>query len=269
MSKRYNIRWTEADDKEVKRVVRNFNAKIDRLSKKDPQNKNALPDKISVGQIKELIDTRQDLKRELNSLKRFSVRGAEQLITIPDNEYNLKATKWQIEDMSRRKGIVNRKRKKRLQEIEDTELYSGSEKLGYTRGQLGMGEQDKASLRPTNAFTPKMTRDGFKKKHSMLRKESQSTYFDVKDEQLRQNYIAGLLRNYNPNDPNIQEVVDAIENMSFKEFYQIWKSQDAPMEFASAYPNQQEYNAYVSRIQATWLPKKKPKSNPKSKKGKK
>ena len=99
MSKYHKIRWNESDEQELKRAVRNFNAKLRRLEKKDPQkyNKNTLPtfwdsvnetytNRVSVGQMKELINTRNDLKRELNSLKRFSKRGSEEIVFIPTND---------------------------------------------------------------------------------------------------------------------------------------------------------------------------------------
>ena len=93
MAKQHPIKWKQTDDKELAKVVRNFNNKISRITKKNPDLKNALPDKISVRQLKELINTRQDLKRELNALRRFSKRGAEEIITYGD--YNIKVTKWQ------------------------------------------------------------------------------------------------------------------------------------------------------------------------------
>ena len=74
MRKQYNIKWNESDGAELRRTVKNFNAKISRLQKKyndDPKKLSALPEKVSVKQIKDLVATRQDLKRELNSLQRF------------------------------------------------------------------------------------------------------------------------------------------------------------------------------------------------------
>ena len=86
MAKRkYNIRWREADEKELRRVVKNFNAKITRLAKKDPKNAAALPERVSAAELRAMIKTRQDLQRELNALRRFSQKGAETLVEIPDN----------------------------------------------------------------------------------------------------------------------------------------------------------------------------------------
>ena len=72
MSRKYKIRWQESDTQELARAVKNFNAKISRIEKKHPELKNALPEKMKVGELKNLINTRQDLKREINSLKRFT-----------------------------------------------------------------------------------------------------------------------------------------------------------------------------------------------------
>ena len=67
MSKYHKIRWNESDSRELEKAVRNFNAKVTRLAKNNPQNKSALPEKVQVRQLKELINTRNDLKREINS----------------------------------------------------------------------------------------------------------------------------------------------------------------------------------------------------------
>jgi len=253
MSKQYNIRWRQDDEKELKRVVRNFNAKIDRLAKKDPKSKNALPERVTVKQMKELIDTRKDLTRELNALRRFSKKGNEKLVDVPDNEYNLQVTKWQRDEMSRRTGLINRKRNKRLKELADVELRSRGEELGYTRGQLGMGKADEISLKPLRAFTPKMTRTELNKKFKAIKKESQSTYFTKKDEILRRNYINSLLENYREKD--IAEVIDVIENMDFKDFLTVFKYEDALFEFNYP-PDEDTYQSYLSSVKAVWLPNK-------------
>ena len=62
-----NIRWNENQNAELRKAVKNFNAKITRLEKKHPEIKNALPEKVSVKAMKELIGTRKDLQREINS----------------------------------------------------------------------------------------------------------------------------------------------------------------------------------------------------------
>ena len=95
MSKRYNIKWNESDSKELARAVKNYNAKITRLSKKEEYKGVILPEKASVKQLKELVSTRRDLQRELKSLQRFTKRGSETIVDVPNTDNTIQLTKWQ------------------------------------------------------------------------------------------------------------------------------------------------------------------------------
>ena len=251
MSKYYHIRWSESDNEQLRKAVKNFNAKISRLEKKHPEMKKALPEKVSVKQMKELIDTRQDLKRELNALRRFSKRGAEELVSLPNNDYNTQITRWQKNEMSRRMGVINRKRKNRLEKILDIEKKSRGESLGYTVGQIGMGKTDEVALRPMNAFTPKMDLRDVHKKYKSILKESQSNYWDVKQTIMKDNYKREIIKNFNPED--VKEIVDAIDNMSFDEFYDTVMSNDSEWEFPYP-PDDEQYPGYLSALRSIWLP---------------
>lgn len=254
MPKQYNIRWRQDDNEQLRKAVKNFNAKITRLEKKDPQNKNALPEKISVKQIKDLIDTRQDLKREINALKRFTRRGAERIISVPDNDYNLKVTKWQKEEMTRRTAVINRKREKRLKELQQIEMKSGGEKLGYTVGQFGMGKAEEISLKPLKPFTGKMNTADLKKKFRHIQKESQDMYYNRKDEQLRTNYINALKQGYNEED--IADIIEEIEDMDFNDFYSEFQAEGGAMEWAYPPKASAEYQGYVEQLRSQWKPNK-------------
>lgn len=261
MSKYHRIKWSESDKKELARVVRNFNAKIDRLNKKDPSkmlnslpegmtvNKNALPEKVSVRQLKDLIKTRQDLKREINTLKRFSKKGAEKIELVPDTDYNLQVTNWQRKEMNREVGIINRRRKERLDMIRNV----GVEGHDFTLGQLGMGKQAENELKPTSSFYRTMSQTDLKWKWKSLRAERQSSYFTEKDYRVRDNYIKGLKDNY-PDYLGLDEVIKKIEKMDIKEFLDKFLSVDLnTFEWASGPPNNEGYEAYAKKLKAEWL----------------
>lgn len=254
MPKQYNIRWRQDDNEQLRKAVKNFNAKITRLENKDPKNKNALPEKISVKQIRDLIDTRQDLKREINALQRFTRRGAEELISVPDNDYNLKITKWQKEEMTRRTAVINRKRQKRLEELQQIEMKSGGEKLGYTVGQFGMGKAEEISLKPLQPFTGKMNTADLRKKFKHIQKESQDMYYSRKDEQLRTNYINALKQGYNEED--IADIIEEIEDMDFNDFYSEFQAEGGTMEWAYPPKASAEYQGYVEQLRSQWKPNK-------------
>lgn len=248
MSKYHKIRWSEQDTKEIARVVKNFNAKVNRLAKQNPDLANVLPEKVSTKQLKGLINTRQDLHRELNALKRFSKKGSEEIVIVPDTEYDLKITKWQKTEMNRRIGIINRRRKTRLEELENIQMKSRGKDLGYTRGQLGMGKAEEISLQPMTAFYRTMGNRDLKKRWQSILVQSQSDYFTKRDYQVRDNYIKGLLENYNSHD--IEGIVNAIEKMDIKDFLQTFQEEGGTFEFI--YPDSEKEKEYVNYLKTVW-----------------
>lgn len=254
MSRKYNIRWGEADEAELKRVVKNFNAKLTRLEKKDPKNANALPERISAAQLRDMIETRQDLNRELNALRRFSERGAEELVEVPDNDYNLKITKWQKKEMTRREVIVNQKRKRELERVADIEMTSRGQSLGYKKGDIGMGKMERIELEPVRAFTPSQNRRDVNKRFRQLRKESISTYWDKRNELMRSVYVNEIEKNF-PQEM-VKDVVDKIREMDFDEFRKVFEAEDQH-KFQFNYPlNKDDQTKYSNALRAIWMPNK-------------
>lgn len=236
MSKRYNISWNERQQNELRKAVRNFNDKIRRLEKKYPEKKGSLPERASIKSLKEIISTRQDLQREVNALKRFSRKGAEEL-TNPPPEYGnkeLTLTKWEVNEILRRTSRVNKSRALKKAEIESIEMTSRGEKLGYTRGQVKMGTLDKAQLEPIVPFTRTMNNAERKRKFRTLRNESQIDYWDKRDNILKEAYIKGLNQNYNPED--VKEIVDKIRSMPIKKFREIFEREGGTRVFEWVYP---------------------------------
>lgn len=250
MSKYHKIRWTEQDSKEIARVVKNFNSKINRLAKKNPSIASILPERVSSKQLKELINTRQDLHRELNALKRFSKKGAEQIIVIPDTEYDLKTTKWQKVEMNRRIGIINRRRKERLETLQKIEMKSRGKSLGYTRGQFGMGKATEVALQPMTPFFRTMGNTDLKKRWLSILIQSQSDYFTKRDYQLRDNFIKSIQENFN--NSNVSDVILAIKKMDIKQF--LTKFEEEGGTFEMNYPSKENEEKYENSLRSTWNP---------------
>ena len=262
MSKQYNIKWREPDEKELRRVVRNFNDKLRRLNKANPENKNILPQfynedaqqfesRLTVGMLKDLIQTRADYNRELNMLKRFSRRGAERIISAPDNTYGSKTTVWQKQEMGRMAGIVNRRRQERLDKLTLVEMMNSQGKLGYTVGQMfGMGLASKNQLKPTKAFTPSQSQADIKFKWRGLLSESKTNYHKNRDEILKENYIRTLKENYKLSD--IKDVIANIKSMGSDDFILKFEAKGDSFEFAYP-PDDEQYENYLSELKGYWV----------------
>lgn len=84
------IRYNSEDNKNIERVVSNFNRKIARLQK---AGYSQLPSKVSIRTIKSQFSTRRDLNVYLRDLQRFGRRGAEDIVTIDGKDF----TKYDID----------------------------------------------------------------------------------------------------------------------------------------------------------------------------
>lgn len=254
MSRKHKIRWKESDEQELKKAVKNFNAKLDRIAKKNPQLKNALPERASVKMLKELINTRQDLKREINSLKRFNQKRGfdvdKDIVTYGD--YNIKITRWQRNEINRRVAIINRRRKERLEAIEGTEVTSRGEKQGYTKGQVGMGKQEMLELKPMTGLTPGMNQDQVKNKYKKALIYSQSDFFTLKDIRCKANYITGLKNNFGIG--TIDDLIKYIEEMPLDKFLEIFRSDPNASFEGQYYPKEDKKIEYANNLKATWMP---------------
>ena len=262
MSRKHPIRWQKNDHQELAKAVRNFNAKISRIEKKYPELKNALPEKMKVGELKELINTRQDLKREINALKRFTNKknkislqedGSYEGIKIYGN-YNIKITKWQIKEINRRIAIINRGRKKKLDALKEVQVTSRGQEQGYTVGQIGVGSIQFNELRPLRGLTPGASEESVRRKFKSVLIQSQSDFLTIRDYRTKSSYITGLYRNFNEND--IKDIVDAIEKMPVDKFLEVFNS-DADAKFEGLYPgNKAQEEEYIRSLKAVWLPKR-------------
>lgn len=262
MPTQYAIKWRVQDEKELRRVARNFNDKLRREIKKAPENQNILPQfynenteqfesRITIAGLKSLIQTRQDYNRYLNMLKRFSKRGAERIIEAPDNDYGTRTTVWERNELNRLASIVNKRRQTKLELLNAVEMANVSGKLGYTLGtRFGMGLASKNRLNPTKAFTRSQSRADIKYKQRALLNESRSNYYLDRDRLLKNNYIRTLEENYKSGD--IQDVISAIRNMNPDLFILKFEAKGDAFEFAYP-PDDETYKAYLSELKGYWV----------------
>ena len=264
MSRTYNIRWTENDSKELSRAVKNFNAKVRRLEKKYAGQDVVLPEKVSVKELQNVIGTRRDLQRELKSLQRFSKRGAEEIVEAPITENTIRLTKWQRTEMNRLKGIINAQRKTRYDMVVDIQMEHRNKPLGYSVGEFGgMRQQELNALEPVKAFTEKMDKYDLSKKFRALRKHAQSDYFSKADRRLLENFLGAIEETFGE---DATELMDAIREMDFKEFYKKFKANPGQFEYASDVPEDADLKGYLEELKSTWMPEEKPKKTTTKKK---
>jgi len=177
--KRSEIKWRDKDVAELQRVVKNFNAKIARVAKKSPHKVEFLPSKITVAELRGKIETRADFNRELNSAKRFSTKGSEEIKT---DKYGRTKTKYEFKEISRKLSIVNAKRNKELKLL-DAKTSEGN-----------MGTIDANNLKPKSY--PSDTREkAWEKFVESLEKEIRSNFKSDQEEEYKRRYLQAVKDN--------------------------------------------------------------------------
>ena len=195
MAREYNIRWSDKDERELKRIVKNFNAKVRRLESKEPYLTDKRPDKISYKDIRENIDTRQDLNRKLKELQRFSKRGAE---AIRETTSGVITTEWQFKEAAIKQRVVTRRRREKRKNVESWQRQE-SESL-FDKPKVD-------EIKPS----------GFEKYLKSLEKEIASTYDREKKELYLENYISSAYDNLGVYASDIVSYVKSIPLDSFVE----------------------------------------------------
>ena len=114
MPKKHKIRWRDSDVEQLAKKVKNYNAKLAYILKKNPEAAEWLPEKVTMKEIRKTIGTRRDYDRTIKRLESFTQRKAETPIT---NVLGEKRTIWEINWAKKDAQIAN-KRQIEKQKIE-------------------------------------------------------------------------------------------------------------------------------------------------------
>lgn len=106
------IRWDARFNREFNKIVDNYNAKVRRLRKKGASR---LPETISKRELRKTFSgraaTRRELRYQLNELKRFSKRGAEDILILDGS----RISRFKLEQGKRRRTRLLRKLAKEIE----------------------------------------------------------------------------------------------------------------------------------------------------------
>lgn len=126
------IRYDKKLESEINRVIRNFNSKINRLTK--VQNDLILPDKITKKTLKENYYTRKDLQRKLNELKRYSTKGIEKTI---ETKAGLKLSEYELINLKKESARIKRNLTREIKNLRTTKPKVFGKIQNATFAQMG------------------------------------------------------------------------------------------------------------------------------------
>lgn len=243
MPKRNKIRWRESDTDELQRIINNYNAKLYRIKKKNPEIAEYLPERASKKKIMGDIETRADFRRITNSLQRFSRRGSEELVKSPRGA---KATKYEINEFKIKERAVNAQRTKARKKIEEKEVKIGGKGTGKTRAEMGSIKEN--SLKNSNKNFNSKSQKEWDLARKNIDNQLNRNYILSKQQLMKENYLKGLEENGFLSA--MPEIEDFIRNMDFDKFLETVETDDtATFDF---YKDPIAWEARKAKIQASW-----------------
>lgn len=205
MPKRSKIKWRQIDESNLTNLVRQFNAKVGRLVKSNPDLSEALPKRLTKAEFKENIRTRQDYNREVNKYKRFLRKGAE---NIKEFKQGVKITEWEKKELDIMARTVSNARRRELERVESVPLYDQGQPTGLTRGPRRFTQQER-ELQPKKIDLNKVSPGReFEMFREVLEKQARPDYFDARKEDYKQNYIDALDRAFGGRAANLIRMLE-------------------------------------------------------------
>lgn len=188
MARKSKIRWRESDEKELQRIINNYNAKLRRLEKSRPDLVDFLPSRITKKSAMESIESRADFKRVTASLQRFSQRGAENPVV---SSRGAKATQWEVDEFKRNQAIENARRTRERKALEAKEVKIAGKGQGKTRAQMGSIKDNE--LKPSRKKFENMSTGDWNKAKELMERRLRAGYSEEQRKLMQLNYIRGMI----------------------------------------------------------------------------
>lgn len=206
MPRKYSdIKWRNRDEEELTKAIRKFNNKITRLAKQNDDIVPFLPTKINKKELKNSIKTRNDFKKEINSLKRYLVKGAEQPITTKKGVYTNKWEIGEIKNMQRSENIRRSIERKKA----DVSTYKGT-----------MGSIKANNLEPKKIDIDSIPISQWKNDFKHLKNRTNQSALMLRIEKYKQDYIKNVEEKLAGGDiKKQQELINLLKSISATTIY--------------------------------------------------
>lgn len=205
------IRYDSEFNREITRIVKNFNAKVNRLEK---QERDLIPDRVKISELKEQYVDRKQLKRKLKQLKSFTKRGAEDII---QTEGGVLMTEWQYETGRADYSYARRKIKARIKK------YPQKEKSPYLKDENYVNDKNRLD---------ELQIDFSKLSNEQLRKISKTVEIELssrlKEEIFKNNLlkrVRGTLISQGYDRDYVDSIISKFQSFTGEQLLQIYKNE--------------------------------------------
>lgn len=209
------MRYSKKDEETLKKKVRNYNAKINRLKKKG-YNENLLPQKKKLKEEREKAKQgeRKDFNSLLKSVDTFLNRGSEEIVK---STRGLQLPKFRLSEIKAKLRKVNNERKKQREKYENIEITDRN-KTGV-QGMINERSMNINKLEDKHFNFKNMSKKDFTYFEKTLNNELE-TKLEKKNRIYRENFYKAMENNYNENQyEKLKKVIDNISTDILVEKY--------------------------------------------------
>jgi len=230
------IRYDKKLNQEINKVIKNYNQKIKRIQNYADSYNYLLPQTITKKNLKQNVYTRNELKRKLAELKRFSIRGAEQSMQL---ESGYLISRYEYENLKRETKRVKANISRELKRLETTKPLVFGKQQAVTFAQMG----------DSYYLNLKAKRENLEKNIQLLKNEELKRYqalvyktgrsHEYQNSLFRENYkkmLTDLAYYTNYDKDKLKELEDKLNKLSNREFYKLFQNEKAVKSITEYYP---------------------------------
>lgn len=220
---KYEFKVRKNDYQDLKQAVNNFNKKISELEK--TERAGYLPEKIDLSELRQRIDKgtqfakKNELKRYITDIRRFSEKGQENLFVTGSGE---KMTLWEAQSLQKQADI-------RIKQLtKDLKPYQVKTDSGYSQAQMGSSEAraiEKNIERLKNLFNTKNENGKLDRLKTYIRTTGTLDFTFLKARIYKKNYLRVLIQNYK-NFDGYEEMLNELKKLTPEEFFNRMKGAD-------------------------------------------
>lgn len=205
MARTSRIKWTKRDIATVTNVVRQFNAKITRVSRRNPVLAGIQPERLNNQAIQQMLRqmTRQDFNRWLGRTRRYLKAGAEMPYTT---KQGVNTTVWQFQETTNDFRSINARRKAELKRLQPS-TFTGT-----------MGAIEQLNLRPRKNTVQEILPRDWERFVKNVESQSYRVNRIQQAEMYTNNYIEAI-RNNLGFQPNLENLVRQIPPEELYDLY--------------------------------------------------
>lgn len=199
---------------EINKVVRNYNAKVVRVSKYADSFNYSIPEKVSVKELKRNTYTINEMRRKIRNLEKYTQRGMEKTLYTKDG-YNV--SKYDLEILKRESRRVKNIMTREIKRLEETAPTSFGKLQARTFAQMGDSKylNLKATREKLNVSIEKLNAEELASYKTLVNKRGRS--YEYSNSLFRENYVkmltdAGYFVGYDKkmmtlNDKQVEELM--------------------------------------------------------------